>query len=179
MSELTHLIRRDLPLEPGRKLRFSFTVAFEVTLDENNLDYAGDAPGGGVGPLSPSTLDELERFVGDTHRSSESIYRALANNYDRNVIEHEVRLDDRYEGADEGELRFEHTWEARDREAGRSGMWSSRVWLDEVPTASQPPYGPGSNPPVPAPSVGASADPGGSLADVDFATAEEIMAREG
>ncbi len=154
MSETTHLIRRDLPLEQGRKLRFSFTVAFELTVDEN---LTGDD--------TPATLDDLEQWLGNGY--SDQLYRALAQHYDRNVVEHEVTLDDRYEGADDGQVRFEHTWEARDRENGRSVMWSSRVWLDEIPIAGALPYGPESNPPIPAPIDGASL------------TAEEVMAREG
>ncbi len=146
----THLIRRDLPLEPGRKLSFVFTVAFEVTLDEDVLDYDGDGTREGERGLKAATLDEIEGWLGDPHRSPESIYRYLSANRDRNVIEHKVTLDDRYEGADEGELRFETGWEQREREQGQMQNWLSRVWLDEIPGAGALPLGPGSNPPVPA-----------------------------
>ncbi len=156
MSETTHLIRRDLPLKPGRRLAFVFTVAFEVTLDEDLLQDQDAA-----------SLDDVERWLGGEGRYSDVLYRALANNNDRNVIEHEVRLDDRYEGADEGDLRFETGWEQREREQGQMQNWLSRVWLEEVPSAGALPLGPGSNPAVPAPVDGASL------------TAEEVMANDG
>ncbi len=152
--ETTHLIRRDLPLEPGRKLAFVFTVAFEVTLDEDLLEDG-----------TPATLDDLEQWLGNGY--TDHLYRALANNNDRNVVEHEVRLDDRYEGLDEGDLRFETTWEQREREQGQMQNWLTRVWLDEVPSAGALPLGPGSNPQVPVPMDGASL------------TAEEVMANDG
>ncbi len=154
MTALTHLIRRDLPLEPGRKLSFVFTVAFEVTLDEDLLEDG-----------TPASLDDLEQWLGNGY--SDQIYRALANNHDRNVVEHEVTLDDRYRGADEGDVRFETGWEQREREQGQMQNWLTRVWLDEVPSAGALPLGPGSNPPVPAPMDGASL------------TAEEVMSRDG
>lgn len=154
MSDLTHLIRRDLPLDQGRKLRFVFSVAFEVTVDE---DLTGDD--------TPATLDDLEEWLGNNY--SDQLYRALANNNDRNVIEHKVTLDDRYEGLDEGEVRFETGWEQRERERGQMQNWLSRVWLEGIPTAGALPLGPGSNLPVPAPVDGASL------------TAEEVMNREG
>ncbi len=156
MSDLTHLIRRDLPLDQGRKLQFVFTVAFEVTVDEDLLQDQDAA-----------SLDDVERWLGGEGRYSDVLYRALANNNDRNVVEHKVTLDDRYVGLDEGELRFETTWEQRERERGQMQNWLSRVWLDEIPSAGALPLGPGSNLPVPAPIDGASL------------TAEEVMANDG
>ncbi len=188
MTEPTHLIRRDLPLEPGRTLVFSFTVAFEVTIDENCLDYEQLVPGDPCEALAPTTLDELERFLGDTHRSSDSIWRALANNYDRTIVEHEVTLDDRYTGADEGDIRFEAPWEATERESNRETNWLSRVWLDEVPSAGALPLGPESNPPIPADEVRLLVDVHGNVMGridaenvtvVDHPTAAEVMEREG
>jgi hypothetical protein len=189
MPDPTHLIRRDLPLEPGRKLVFSFTVSYEVPLDENCLDYVPYDPNDGPSDaLAPTSLDELEKFYGDTHRSSESIWSALAGNYDRTIVEHEVRLDDRYEGADVGEVRFESTWEAKEREQGTQSTWSSRVWLDEVPSAGALPLGPESNPPVGAVTWtwdgtqwrDANGNPAPKVDLNDgFWTAEEVMSKDG
>ncbi len=171
MTALTHLIRRDLPLEPGRKLAFTFTVAFEVTLDEDLLQDQDEA-----------SLDDVERWLGGEGRYSDVLYRALANNNDRNVIEHEVSLTDRYEGADDGEVRFETTWEQREREQGQMQNWLSRVWLDEVPSAGALPLGPGSNLPVPT-TVMIIDGIGGVRYDaedvVKHPTAEEVMSRDG
>jgi molybdopterin converting factor small subunit len=135
-----------------------FTVAFKFEIDSDLTDNT-DA----------ITVDEIERWLGGRgdYIDEDILYRALANNNDRNVVEHEVRLDDRYEGNDDGPVRFETTWEQREREQGQMQNWLSRVWLDEVPGAGALPLGPGSNPPVPAPSVGASL------------TAEEVMSRDG
>ncbi len=158
----TFLIPRDLPIDPGRKIVFSFTVAFDVTLDENVLDYR--TAEGDASDLAPATLDEVEQWMGGVHRSSEQLFMHLAANSSRQVVDHDVRLDDRYEGADE---RFETTWEQRERLEGKTSSWASRVWIDEIPSAGALPLGPESNPPVPS-SVRAS----------DL-TAEEVMSRDG
>jgi hypothetical protein len=170
MSEPTRLIPRDLPIEQGRKLMFTFTVAFDLTVDE---DLTGDT--------DPPTLDDIEYWLGGDYRSSEQIFKALAGHQEREIIEHEVSLDDRYEGADDGPVRFESTWEAKERERGRAGEWPmSRAWLDHVPSAGALPLGPESNPAILAPSAGALRRGNGDLvAEVAYPTAEDVMNRDG
>jgi hypothetical protein len=120
------LIRRDLPLQPGRKLRFTFTIAYEVPLDE---DLWADCP---------VTLDELERYYGP---SAESIWRVMHENYDRDVIEHTAALadvDDSYDSPLRAH-RFELEWERDQRLQGNAeAVWfRTRRWLDEIPAASK------------------------------------------
>jgi hypothetical protein len=124
------LIRRDLPLQPGRRLRFTFTIAYEVPLDEDLLEGEGSA-----------TLEQVEEWLG-RHGSEEEIWRAIHQNYDRDIIEHEVTLADvehsLSNSPDPGfpypEPRFETPWESRERENGLQHEWRSRVWLEEIPS---------------------------------------------
>lgn len=121
------LIRRDLPLEPGRKLRFTFTIAYEVPLDYDVLQGEPRA-----------TLDALEEALG---RDAEQIWRTLHENYDRDVIEHTAALadvDESYGSPLDGH-RFELGWERDQRVQGNAeAVWfRSRKWLDEIPAPSK------------------------------------------
>src|ERR1051326_2769042 len=122
------LIRRDLPIPAGRKLRFTFTIAYEADLDENVL------------PDGPMSLAELEQYLGD---GTESLWRELHDNYDRDILEHTVELADVYvgHGSPLYEHRFELEWERKVREGGSSAgdelLRRSRTWLDEIPEPSK------------------------------------------
>lgn len=121
------LLRRDLPLEPGRKIRIEFRVAYEITVDEDLLEGEPNA-----------TVDQIEGWLdGGGYSTSDRIWMALAGHYDRDVIEHEISLADVYvEGGRENEPHFETRWQAKEREQGRTGMWSTMVWIDEIPEPS-------------------------------------------
>lgn len=105
------LLQRDQPLQPGRRLRFSFTLSYVVPLDEDILQGEPSA-----------TLEEIEEWFGG---SPEEIWQSIRRNYDLGEVDHTVTLVD----VGPEELRFEYPWEAQDRDS-----WSlSRVWLEIPP----------------------------------------------
>ncbi len=132
-------------------------------------------------------MHQLEQWLGGDNIDEDVLYRSFLGGHERNVIEHTVALDDRYEGADDGDVRFETTWEHKERERGQQGTWASRVWIDGVPSAGALPLGPESNPPVLAPTEDAPemCEHGLYLwmckrcKDSDHPTAEEVMTRDG
>ncbi len=115
--------------------------------------FAETVPYGGVEMTRGAMIADLQRvaasYTDDPDEQRAIIDRYLIGFQTGTVIEHKVTLDDRYEGNDEGELRFETTWEQREREKGQMQNWLSRVWLDGIPSAGALPLGPGSNLPVP------------------------------
>lgn len=124
-NEIVQLIPRDLPLESGRRLRFEFLIAYEITLDEDWL------------PDGPESLDEIERGLAGSHPVSEQLYRGVVSWGDRDVVEHSVILADAAFSIDDGRPRFEAEWERRERHAGQAETWArSRVWLDAIPAPS-------------------------------------------
>lgn len=122
------LIRRDLPLEIGRRLRFEFTVRYELTLDHDWL------------PDGPASLDEFEKDLAGPHIDEEALWRDLQGAGDRQIIEHTVYLRDLEADwtVDSPEPRFEEPWEAGQREQGKTETFAaSREWLDEIPAAAE------------------------------------------
>lgn len=142
---IIRLIPRDAPLEPGRKLLFTFTVEAEVPLDEQVLDYEIPEDYVGEAVLAPTTFHDVEqRLDAGKYFSSDQIWRAIRDGYDLRVIEHMVTLADVRDETGDTPARFEAPWEAEERRLGQQDNWRTRVWLDEVP----------------APSTGASVPPG-------------------
>lgn len=138
------LIPRDLPLESGRLLRFTFTVEASLRITENLIGdfFEGDPP----------SLDALEESfgAGDLRVDSERLLQNVRNyDDDWRVVEHTATLGDlggdfELVEAPDGigvvlsreNLRFETAWEADERRRGRQDQWSTRRWLDEVPAPS-------------------------------------------
>jgi hypothetical protein len=121
--EPKQLLRRDLPLEPGRMLRFTFTIAYEVPVDEDLV------------PDGAASLSEIEETLGS---NDDAIWRTLHQNCDREVIEHVTTLADVHRP---GEMPFELEWEAEVRERGSSAgdalLRSSRRWFETIPAPDQ------------------------------------------
>lgn len=120
----TRLIPRDVPIPLGRKLRFRFTITYDVLVDDDLLGDDQAAP-----------LDAIEDWLGAGHLrvDSESVWMHLSGAYERNVVEHTAELVDvEYDPALD-DPRFEQTWEQRERRAGKTANWPSRRWLDELP----------------------------------------------
>lgn len=112
------LIRRDLPIAPGRKLRYQFTIEVEI---ETGEDGDGDI-----------TLEELEAALGGMYPNADTIWDALRRNYGLAVMDHAVYLID--VGGEDGEIRFERLWEKNGREGEHHEFWKrSKTWLDEIP----------------------------------------------
>lgn len=105
------LIRRDVPLEQGRRLLFTFTVSYPVTINEDLT--ADDAV----------TYSDIEYWLGKT---DEQILKEVAENYDREMVELVVTLDDA-----DSPARFETSWERESRLRGEA--WTSRQWVDVPP----------------------------------------------
>lgn len=135
------LLRRDVPLAAGRKLKFTFTVEYEVDLDENVLDYV--IPEDGVGePTLEGTLDDVEqRLDAGKYGDAERLFKTIRENYPLGLVEHEVALADVYHEGPDAPARFETDWELASRERGDE--WTTKEWLDGIPPPSSGASAPG------------------------------------
>ena len=123
MRTTTKLIPRDLPLEEGRLLRFRFTMEYVLKLDEDVLQ---GEPAASLSELETWLTGQTEPLdPGDVHKA---VHEAGA---ELTMVEREVSLYDIDPGTDE--VRFEHDWERGERLRGRTGEWTTREWLTEVP----------------------------------------------
>jgi hypothetical protein len=115
------LMRRDVPLAPGRKLSFRVTTVYEVVLDDDMLQ---DADGETV------TVEQVEEWIADHKRPSTSDLAAkLRRDAERwEDVEHTVHLDD--VTVEQETWRFELPWEKESRERGET--WYRRSYA-EIP----------------------------------------------
>ncbi len=120
------LLRRDLPLDAGRRLRFAFTIEIDVPLTPD--DFPDD---------EPLTLTELEHDLAGAgkHYSPDDLYRGLLRAYEQSILDYNVWLEDVGDPLDDG-LRFERLFEQHARENGDDLIVRSRVWLDEIPPST-------------------------------------------
>jgi hypothetical protein len=111
------LMRRDVPLQPGRRLAIRLTTVYEIALDEDMLQ---DEP--------TATVEQIEEWISGTKRGGTSDLAAhlRREGYTFHDVEHTVHLDDVTSGQEE--WRFELPWEKDARERGET--WHRRSYLD-------------------------------------------------
>lgn len=130
----TILIPRDQPLEPRRTLRFTFTISYDVPVDDDLLQGEPAA-----------SLQEIEDSLSGVGDDTYGLWRSLHENYDRQVVDHEVDLADVNKSLEDAptpglpyEQRFESKWERDERIQGNAeAVWfRSRRWLDAIPASN-------------------------------------------